>query len=51
MRVVSILVIVRRTKGNRPAERGAVTPYLLATTNEIFSGMHWFDEKQMQWSY
>jgi NAD(P)-dependent dehydrogenase (short-subunit alcohol dehydrogenase family) len=38
-------------QGNRPAERGAVTPYLLATTNEIFSGMHWFDEKEMQWSY
>lgn len=38
-------------QGTRPAERGAVTPYLLATTEEKFSGLHWFDEQEMQWSY
>lgn len=38
-------------QGNRPAERGAVTPYLLATTDETFSGLHWYDEQEMQWSY
>jgi carbonyl reductase 1 len=38
-------------QGTRPVERGAVTPYLLATTESQFSGKHWFDEKEMPWSY
>lgn len=38
-------------QGNRPAERGAVTPYLLATADKNFSGLHWFDEQEMPWSY
>jgi len=39
-----------QNQGNRPAERGAVTPYLLATTDETFSGLHWFDELETKWS-
>jgi carbonyl reductase 1 len=38
-------------QGNRPVERGAVTPYLLATTESQCSGDHWFDEKVIPWSY
>jgi len=40
-----------KNQGNRPAERGAVTPYLLATTSKPLSGLHWFDEQEMPWSY
>jgi len=40
-----------QNQGTRPAERGAVTPYLLATTDKKFSGLHWFDEQEMKWSY
>ena len=40
-----------QNQGTRPAERGAVTPYLLATTEEKYSGLHWFDEQEMNWSY
>jgi len=36
-------------QGTRPAERGATTPYLLATTSEDFTGMHWFDERVIAW--
>ena len=36
-------------QGIRPAERGAVTPFLLATTNEKYSGLHWFDEQVINW--
>jgi carbonyl reductase 1 len=39
-------------QGVRPAERGAVTPLLLATFDEskkFFSGKHWFDEQEIQW--
>jgi len=36
-------------QGFRPAERGAVTPFLLATTEQAFSGRHWFDEQQIAW--
>jgi NAD(P)-dependent dehydrogenase (short-subunit alcohol dehydrogenase family) len=38
-------------QGTRPAERGAVTPFLLATTQEKLSGNHWFDEQVIPWSY
>lgn len=36
-------------QGVRPAARGAVTPFLLATTSEAVSGIHWFDEQAIQW--
>lgn len=36
-------------QGFRPAERGAVTPLLLATTEQTISGRHWFDGKQIAW--
>jgi NAD(P)-dependent dehydrogenase (short-subunit alcohol dehydrogenase family) len=47
-------------QGNRPASRGAVTPYWLATTtastrsdddndNTATTGMHWFDETVIEW--
>ena len=36
-------------QGIRPAERGAVTPVLLATSSNDFSGKHWFDEREIQW--
>jgi carbonyl reductase 1 len=36
-------------QGFRPAARGAVTPLLLATTEQTFSGRHWFDEKEIAW--
>lgn len=38
-------------QGHRPAERGAVTPFLLATLpdDQFFSGLHWFDEHQIDW--
>lgn len=36
-------------QGTRPAERGAVTPFLLATTDEKYTGLHWFDEQVIQW--
>jgi carbonyl reductase 1 len=36
-------------QGFRPAERGAVTPLLLATTEQKVSGKHWFDEKEIAW--
>jgi carbonyl reductase 1 len=39
-----------KNQGNRPAARGAVTPYLLATQHqETYTGMHWFDEKVSEW--
>lgn len=38
-------------QGTRSAEQGAVTPFLLATTEEKFSGSHWFDEQVIPWSY
>lgn len=42
-----------QNQGNRPAARGAVTPFLLATLpdDKFYSGLHWFDEKPMEWSY
>jgi carbonyl reductase 1 len=36
-------------QGVRPAACGAVTPFLLATTNDAVSGLHWFDEQEIQW--
>jgi carbonyl reductase 1 len=36
-------------QGFRPAERGAVSPLLLATTEQKLSGKHWFDEKEIAW--
>eukprot|EP00980_Cylindrotheca_fusiformis_P010469 scaffold2322_cov135-Cylindrotheca_fusiformis.AAC.28 len=38
-------------QGFIPAERGAMTPYLLATLKEPehFSCMHWYEEKAIQW--
>lgn len=38
-------------QGNRPATRGAVTPFLLATLpdDQQHSGLHWFDEKTIGW--
>jgi carbonyl reductase 1 len=36
-------------QGFRPAESGARTPLLLATTEQTFSGRHWFDEKEIAW--
>ena len=38
-------------QGTRPAERGALTPYLLATTNKTLTSLHWFDEQAIPWSY
>jgi len=42
-----------QNQGNRPAARGAVTPFLLATLpdDQFHSGLHWFDERTMEWSY
>lgn len=36
-------------QGTRPAERGAVTPLLLATIDADFTGKHWFDEQEIRW--
>jgi carbonyl reductase 1 len=40
-------------QGNRPAARGAVTPFLLATLPDEeakkYTGLHWFDESPIQW--
>jgi len=38
-------------QGVRPAKRGAVTPFLLATLpdDQFFTGRHWFDEQEIQW--
>jgi carbonyl reductase 1 len=38
-------------QGNRPAARGAKTPYLLATLpdDKEYTGLHWFDEKTIAW--
>ena len=38
-------------QGIRPAERGSITPYLLGTTKERFTGLHWYDEQVMPWTY
>lgn len=42
-----------QNQGNRPAARGAVTPFLLATLpdDKFHSGLHWFDEQTIEWSY
>ena len=38
-------------QGYLPAERGAMTPFLLATIpdTQFFSGIHWFQEKEIEW--
>ena len=37
-------------QGFIPAERGAITPFLLATIKEpYFSGMHWYEEQEIKW--
>ena len=38
-------------QGYIPAERGAVTPFLLATLpdTEFFTSKHWFQEQEIQW--
>ena len=39
-------------QGYIPAERGAVTPYLLATLkdeDQHISGLHWFQEQEIEW--
>lgn len=38
-------------QGFIPAERGATTPFLLATlpNEEFYSGMHWFQEQAIEW--
>lgn len=42
-------------QGTRPAGRGAVTPFLLATldaessTDGGYTGKHWFDEREIKW--
>jgi len=36
-------------QGTRPAERGARTPFLLATIDADYSGKHWFDEQEARW--
>lgn len=37
-------------QGYIPAERGAVTPYLLATlSGQHFTGIHWYEEQAIQW--
>lgn len=38
-------------QGNRPAARGAVTPFLLATMpdEKQYTGLHWFDEQVIEW--
>jgi carbonyl reductase 1 len=39
-----------KNQGNRPAERGAVTPFLLSTQDDKFlTGIHWMDEQPIQW--
>ena len=38
-------------QGFVPAERGAMTPFLLATLPDaqFFSGLHWYEEQEIQW--
>jgi len=38
-------------QGYIPSERGATTPFLLATSpdNKHFTGVHWFQEKEIEW--
>ncbi len=38
-------------QGYIPAERGAVTPYLLSTLpdEQFFSAVHWYQEQEIQW--
>jgi len=37
-------------QGFIPAERGAVTPFMLATIQDQFlSGVHWYQEKEIEW--
>lgn len=37
-------------QGFIPAERGATTPFLLATIQEqFFSGVHWYQEQEIEW--
>ncbi len=38
-------------QGYIPAERGALTPYLLATLpdDQFFSAVHWYQEQEIQW--
>ena len=40
-------------QGFIPAKRGAMTPYLLANvgSDQFFSGMHWYEEQAINWSY
>jgi len=38
-------------RGTRPAARGAVTPFLLATTPNPYTGVHFYDEQEMPWTY
>ena len=39
-------------QGIRPASRGAVTPFLLATLpkEKFYTGLHWFDEQTVDWA-
>ncbi len=36
-------------QGVIPAERGSVTPYLLATLEEEFTNKHWYQEQEIAW--
>jgi carbonyl reductase 1 len=36
-------------QGFIPAERGAITPFLLATVEQFFSSLHWFQEQEIEW--
>jgi carbonyl reductase 1 len=36
-------------QGFIPAERGAMTPFLLATVEQFFSSVHWFQEQEIEW--
>lgn len=40
-------------QGVIPAERGACTPFLLATIpdDQFFSGLHWYEEQTIDWLY
>jgi carbonyl reductase 1 len=42
-----------QNQGHVSAERGARTPFLLATlpTEQFLSGKHWYEEKEISWSY
>jgi carbonyl reductase 1 len=40
-------------QGFVPPERGALTPFLLATLSDdqFYSGLHWYEEKAINWTY